>query len=65
LDLLFDFIIQKYSDKKYVSFGSCSEENGLKLNDGLAYWKESFGAKTTVQSFQRFTTSNYPLLDTI
>ena len=65
LDILFDFVIQKYSDKKYVSFGSCSEENGLKLNHGLAYWKESFRAKTTVQSFQRFQTSNYPLLDTI
>lgn len=65
LDILFNYVIKKYSDKKYVSFGSCSEENGLKLNDGLAYWKESFGAKTTVQSFQRFPTSNYPLLDTI
>jgi len=65
LDVLFDFIIRKYSDKKYVSFGSCSEEDGLKLNHGLAYWKESFGAKTTVQSFQRFKTSNFSLLDTI
>ena len=65
LDILFNYVIQKYFDKKYVSLGSCSEENGLKLNDGLAYWKESFGAKTTVQSFQRFQTSNYPLLETI
>ena len=65
LDILFNYVIKKYFDKKYVSFGSCSEENGLKLNDGLAYWKESFGAKTTVQSFQRFQTSNYPLLETI
>ena len=65
LDVLFDFIIKKYSDKKYVSFGSCSEENGLKLNEGLSYWKESFGAATTVQSFQKYQTSNYPLLDII
>lgn len=65
LDVLFDFIIQKYAHKKYVSFGSSSEDNGLKLNEGLAYWKESFGAKTTVQSFHRFKTANHYLLDTI
>ena len=65
LDVLFDFIIQKYAHKKYVSFGSSSEDNGLKLNEGLAYWKESFGAKTTVQSFHRFQTSNHYLLDTV
>jgi len=65
LDVLFDFIIKKYADKKYVSFGSSSEQNGLKLNEGLAYWKESFGAKTTVQNFLRFKTSNYHLLETI
>lgn len=65
LDVLFDVIIQYYSDKKYVSFGSSSEENGLKLNEGLAYWKESFGAKTSVQNFIRFKTSNHNLLDTV
>ena len=65
LDILFDYIIQKYAHKKYVSFGSSSEDNGLKLNEGLAYWKESFGAKTTVQSFHRFKTANHYLLDTV
>lgn len=65
LDVLFDFIIKKYAHKKYVSFGSSSEQNGLQLNDGLAYWKESFGAKTTVQNFLRFKTANYHLLETI
>lgn len=65
LDILFDYIIQKYSHKKYVSFGSSSEENGLKLNEGLAYWKESFGAKTTTQNFYKIKTSNFYLLDTI
>ena len=65
LDVLFDCIIKKYAHKKYVSFGSSSEENGLKLNEGLAYWKESFGATTTVQNFLRFKTSNYYLLESI
>lgn len=59
LDVLFDVIIRKYSDKKYVSFGSSSEENGRVLNEGLAYWKESFGAKTSVQGFLKFETKNY------
>jgi hypothetical protein len=65
LDVLFDFIIQKFSFKRYVSFGSSSENNGLQLNEGLAYWKESFGAKATVQSFLRFSTSNYSKLESI
>lgn len=63
LDLLFDYIIRKYSDKKYVSFGSSSEMDGRKLNEGLAYWKESFGAKTSVQSFVKFQTAAYTALD--
>lgn len=63
LDALFDFLIQKYASKKYVSFGSSSEENGLKLNSGLSYWKESFGAKATVQNYVRFKTSDHPKLE--
>jgi hypothetical protein len=63
LDVLFDFIIRKYSNKKQVSFGSSSEKEGLVLNKGLAYWKESFGATATVQNFLKFETSNYKKLD--
>jgi hypothetical protein len=63
LDILFDFIIRKFSDKKYVSFGSSSEKEGLVLNKGLAYWKESFGASATVQCFLKFETKNYTKLD--
>lgn len=59
LDALFEFIIRKYSDKKYISFGNCSEENGCFLNVGLAYWKESFGAKSMVQNFMKINTKNY------
>ena len=63
LDALFDFIIRKYSDKKYISFGNCSEENGCFLNKGLAYWKESFGAKSMVQNFIKISTKNYIKLE--
>ncbi len=63
LDILFDFIIQKFSNKKFVSFGSCSENSGLILNNGLAYWKESFGAIATVQTFLKMETKNHIVLD--
>jgi protein associated with RNAse G/E len=63
LDVLFDFIIRKFSNKKYVSFGSSSENEGLVLNKGLAYWKESFGATATVQNFLKFETKNYKKLE--
>ena len=63
LDVLFDFIIRKFSNKKYVSFGSSSENEGLVLNKGLVYWKESFGATATVQSFLKFETKNYKKLE--
>jgi hypothetical protein len=63
LDALFDFIIRKYSDKKYISFGNCSEENGCFLNIGLAYWKESFGAKSMIQNFLKICTKNYSKLE--
>ncbi len=59
LDLLFDFIIRQYKHKKYVSFGTSSEANGSKINNGLAYWKESFGASTVVQNFYEIQTAKY------
>jgi len=62
LDLLFDFIIKQYKDKNYISFGTSSEANGSKINNGLAYWKESFGARSIVQNFYEIQTSNYKKL---
>lgn len=53
LDFLFDFIIKKYSNKKFVSFGSSSENEGHNINSGLAYWKESFGAKCITQKYYK------------
>lgn len=52
LDYLFDFLITKYTTpKRYFDFGISNENNGRILNEGLLYWKESFGAKTVVQDF--------------
>lgn len=52
IDFLFDRLITKYkSEKKYFDFGISNENNGRTLNEGLSYWKESFGAKTVIQDF--------------
>ena len=63
LDHLFDWIIKKYKSKKYISFGCSSENNGFKLNEGLTYWKESFGAVATVQNYIRIETKNFEFLE--
>jgi hypothetical protein len=63
LDHLFDWIIKHFKNKKYISFGCSSENNGLQLNEGLTYWKESFGAVATVQNYIRIETKNFHLLE--
>lgn len=52
VDFLYDYLIKKYaSEKRYFDMGTSNENNGKSLNEGLAYWKESFGAKIVVQDF--------------
>src|SRR5690554_214109 len=65
LDVLFNYIIKFYKDKKHISFGNSSEEGGRVLNKGLALWKESFGAQMTTQGFYRIETKNEMLLKNI
>lgn len=46
LDLLINHLLKKYKvSYHYFSFGISSENGGLKLNEGLQYYKESFGGK--------------------
>ena len=65
LDFLFHSLILKYSNKKCISFGSSSIDRSLKINTGLAYWKESFGARTITQSFYKINTENYKFLENV
>ena len=46
--LLFDKLINHYSEKKYFDFGISTENNGFYLNKGLIDFKERFGARSTV-----------------
>jgi hypothetical protein len=66
LDLLFHHLITEvFNNKHFFDFGISNENQGRKLNNGLSYWKESFGASTVVQDFYEVETSNYGLLDTV
>lgn len=66
LDFLFQHLIQVvFKDKLYFDFGISNEKEGLKLNEGLLYWKESFGARTITQDFYSFETKSHTKLDNV
>lgn len=66
LDFLFQYLIfDKYKEFSYFDFGTSHQDNGRKINEGLLYWKESFGAKSVVQNFYSIETKNHNLLDNI
>lgn len=66
LDFLVNTLLSKiYANKKYFDFGISNENQGLNINQGLLYFKESFGARTITQSFYEFKVSNHKLLDCI
>lgn len=66
LDFLYHHLITEvFTDIPYFDFGPSHEENGMKINKGILFWKESFGAKTTVQDYYEVATANYGLLEDI
>lgn len=66
LDFLYHILITEvFANKKYIDFGISNEDQGKKLNGGLSFWKESFGASTVIQDFYEIATSNYTLLDNV
>ena len=63
LDFLFHHLItETFKRKRYFSFGISNEEGGTKLNSGLSYWKECFGAGTYAHRFYEIETSNHKRL---
>ena len=52
-----------FKNKKYFDFGISNENQGKILNEGLSYWKESFGANIVVQDFYEVQTANFHLLE--
>lgn len=66
IDYLYNYLITDvFKEKNYFDFGPSHEENSLKINSGILFWKESFGTKTTIQNFYEIQTSNYPLLNEV
>jgi hypothetical protein len=66
LDFLYNHLITVVlRDKNFFDFGPSHEDNGKKINEGILFWKESFGAKTTVQDYYEIKTSDYHLLENI
>lgn len=66
LDYLFHYLIQeRFAKKRFFDFGISNENQGRNLNEGLAYWKESFGASTIIHDFYELETANYNKLNGI
>lgn len=64
LDFLYHyFLTDVFANKRFFDFGISNELQGKKLNDGLTYWKESFGASTIVHDFYQVETINYDKLN--
>ncbi len=66
LDFLYHYLITDvFKDKNFFDFGISNEEQGRKINEGLLFWKESFGAKTVVQNFYEIENKNYSRLENV
>ncbi|NMH25218.1 GNAT family N-acetyltransferase [Flavobacterium solisilvae] len=66
IDYLYNHLIKEvFPEKCFFDFGPSHEENGKKINQGILFWKESFGAKTTVQDYYVLETKNFVLLNDI
>jgi hypothetical protein len=54
LDIIISYLIEDYSSKKiFFDFGISTEKEGIYLNEGLIFFKESFGARATAYDSYR------------
>lgn len=66
LDFLHYYLLTDvFRDKKYFDFGTSHEELGAKVNEGLIYWKEGFGARAISQEFYEISVSELSKLKEI
>lgn len=66
LDFLHHYLLTSvFKDKSYFDFGISTENEGKNLNQGLSYWKESFGANAIIQDFYEVETANYTYLQNV
>ncbi|CAM4281979.1 GNAT family N-acetyltransferase [Flavobacterium terrigena] len=66
LDYLFHYLITTvYVDYDFFDFGISNENQGKNINQGLQYWKETFGARTFTQDFYEVETKNFVKLKSV
>lgn len=54
LDIIISYLVEKYSTgKNFFDFGISTEKEGTYLNEGLIFFKESFGARATAYDSYR------------
>lgn len=63
LDFLhYQLLTEALTGFDYFDFGISNEDNGRKLNKGLLFWKEGFGARGVSQDFYKINTQSYNLI---
>ena len=66
LDFLFyNLITEHLSNYKYFDFGNSHEQQGMKINKGLNYWKEGYGARSLTHDFYEINISNFHKLNNL
>lgn len=66
LDFLYNHLIKNiFAQKRFFDFGISNENQGKILNNGLSYWKESFGANTVVHDFYEVETAHFYKLENV
>lgn len=63
--LHYHLITEVFAHKKYFDFGTSNEQQGKKLNKGLSFWKEGFGANTVSQDFYMLKSEAHHLLEDV
>jgi GNAT acetyltransferase-like protein len=64
LNYLFRYLIDEvFVDYKYFDFGIVNEENGKKINEGMLFWKESFGGRSMRHDFYSIPTNSFVKLE--
>ncbi len=66
LDFLYhELIFNVFKGKKIFDFGISTANSEKKINKGLLFWKEGFGARATAYKTFKINTSSYNRLDNI
>ncbi|MBF4471183.1 MULTISPECIES: GNAT family N-acetyltransferase [Flavobacterium] len=66
LDFLYNHLINNvFAHKRFFDFGISNENHGKMLNNGLSYWKESFGANMIIHDFYEVETVHFSKLENV